>query len=118
MISRTTVFTPSSLRSKTATLAPSSAKRCAVARPMPLAAPVTSATLPAMDRLSFVSRVIVLRPLPANFSHFLFPRTIGKVVRRGGGHYKVYLIDLLLLFSELIHLTDIFPEDLPARRLG
>src|SRR5512138_221263 len=36
-----TARVPSAVRSVTATLAPSSAKACAVARPMPLAAPVT-----------------------------------------------------------------------------
>ena len=45
-ISPATASTPSASRSVTATRAPSSAKRCAIARPMPLAAPVTSTTLP------------------------------------------------------------------------
>jgi hypothetical protein len=38
---------PAALMSATATCAPSAAKRCAIARPMPLAAPVTRATRPA-----------------------------------------------------------------------
>ena len=45
-ISATTASTPSERTSTTATFARSSAKRCAVARPIPLAAPVTNATLP------------------------------------------------------------------------
>ena len=44
-------------RSTTATRAPSSANRWAVARPMPLAAPVTSARLPSIDRDSEVNRM-------------------------------------------------------------
>src|SRR5438309_3541364 len=55
VISSTTVCTRSAPRSTTATLAPSSAKRCAVARPMPLAAPVTIATRPAIDRFPTVN---------------------------------------------------------------
>ena len=45
-ISSTTSCTRSAPRSTTATRAPSSANRCAVARPMPDAAPVTSTRLP------------------------------------------------------------------------
>ena len=41
-----------SAMSSAATLAPSSANSSAVAAPMPLAAPVTTATLPRMDRLN------------------------------------------------------------------
>src|SRR5688572_28523982 len=48
--------------STTATRAPSSAKRWAVARPMPEAAPVTSATLPSTDRDSAVSRAMSHAP--------------------------------------------------------
>src|SRR5262245_60339370 len=55
-ISSTTFWTASLSRSVTATFAPSSAKRCAVARPMPLAAPVTRAARPAIERESLVSR--------------------------------------------------------------
>ena len=58
VISATTVLTLARSRSITATCAPSSANRCAVARPMPLAAPVTSATLPLILRLSFDRRGI------------------------------------------------------------
>src|SRR5262245_60788636 len=57
-ISSTTFWTASLSRSVTATLAPSSANRWAVARPMPLAAPVTSAPRPAIERDSLVSRGI------------------------------------------------------------
>src|SRR4051794_29684365 len=46
----------SASRSTMPTAAPSSARRWAVARPMPLAAPVTTTTLPATDRLSVVRR--------------------------------------------------------------
>src|SRR4051812_565627 len=60
-ISLTTVSTPSTYWSVTATRAPSSANRCAVARPMPDAAPVTSAAFPAIDRLSLLSRAMVAR---------------------------------------------------------
>src|SRR5215213_4022851 len=56
-ISCTTASTRSWPRSTTATRAPSSAKRCAVARPMPLAAPVTSARLPSIDRDREVRRM-------------------------------------------------------------
>src|SRR5205085_4429037 len=55
VISSTTAWTRSAPRSVTATLAPSSANRWAVARPMPLAAPVTSAVFPAMERFPVVS---------------------------------------------------------------
>src|SRR5229473_2498236 len=44
--SRTAASAPSILRSATTTAAPSPAKRIAVPRPIPLAAPVTTATLP------------------------------------------------------------------------
>ena len=54
VISSTTASTPSWPRSTTATRAPSSANRCAVARPIPLAAPVTRARRPAIDRDSDV----------------------------------------------------------------
>ena len=57
-ISVTTRATRSSPRSATMTLAPSSAKRCAVARPIPLAAPVTITVLPATERSSDVRRAI------------------------------------------------------------
>jgi hypothetical protein len=43
---------PSEVRSVTATLAPSSANTRAVARPMPLAAPVTRTVRPLTERLS------------------------------------------------------------------
>ena len=56
-ISSTTASTRSWPRSTTATRAPSSAKRCAVARPMPLAAPVTRARLPSIDRDREVRRM-------------------------------------------------------------
>jgi hypothetical protein len=46
-------------------------KEMGCARPMLLAAPVTSATLPAMERLSFVSRVTVSWSLQSNFSILL-----------------------------------------------
>jgi len=52
LISSTTISTFACLRSVTATFAPSRANRCAVARPMPLAAPVISAVLPLMERES------------------------------------------------------------------
>src|SRR4051794_8685290 len=41
---------PSALRSISATVAPSAVKTSAIARPMPLAAPVTTATLPSTER--------------------------------------------------------------------
>src|SRR5690606_35898813 len=62
-ISATTASTRSCFRSSTATFAPSPANTCAVARPMPLAAPVTSATLPAIERLSFLIGSMSLSPL-------------------------------------------------------
>ena len=55
-ISSATAAAPSSVTSVAATSAPSSAKRWAVARPIPLAAPVTTVTRPATDRLNEVSR--------------------------------------------------------------
>ena len=55
-ISFTTASTRAAPRSVTATRAPSSAKRWAVARPMPLAAPVIRTTRSATERESFVSR--------------------------------------------------------------
>ena len=55
VISSTTAATPAAVRSSTATLAPSSANRWAVARPMPIAAPVITATRPATERLPCVS---------------------------------------------------------------
>src|SRR4051794_12769206 len=55
-ISCATAAAPGSVTSVTATNAPSSANTWAVARPIPLAAPVTSATLPATDRLLVDSR--------------------------------------------------------------
>src|SRR5215468_11134080 len=51
-ISRATASAASLVKSVTATLAPSAAKTRAVARPMPLAAPVTSTVSPFTDRLS------------------------------------------------------------------
>src|SRR3984893_15107167 len=51
-ISLTTACAPSAVKSVTATLAPSAANTRAVARPMPLAAPVTRTVNPATDRLS------------------------------------------------------------------
>ena len=52
MISPATDLTPSVLTSVAATLAPSAANTRAVARPMPLAAPVTSTVNPFTERLS------------------------------------------------------------------
>ena len=49
-IIRAVSWLPSSAMSATTTLAPSRAKASAVARPMPLAAPVTNATLPVRSR--------------------------------------------------------------------
>jgi hypothetical protein len=51
-ISAATACAPSAARSVTATLAPSAANTRAVARPMPLAAPVTRTVNPLTDRLS------------------------------------------------------------------
>src|SRR5581483_7235712 len=53
-----TASTPAALRSTSARRAPASAKTYAVARPMPLAAPVMMATRPSMERLSLLSFVI------------------------------------------------------------
>src|SRR3954453_2158718 len=55
-----TARVPSAVRSVTATLAPSSAKACAVARPMPLAAPVTRTVRPFTERESFLTSVMEL----------------------------------------------------------
>src|SRR6185503_3374212 len=55
-MSSATASKESGVRSRTATAAPSSASRWAVARPIPLAAPVTTATFPSIDRLSWVRR--------------------------------------------------------------
>src|SRR4051812_16075441 len=55
-ISPATRASPSASRSTMPTAAPSSASRWAVARPMPLAAPVTITTFPATERLSVVRR--------------------------------------------------------------
>ena len=54
-IQRTVIGTPNQVEAVTATRAPSSARRWAVARPIPLPAPVTSATFPATERLPVVS---------------------------------------------------------------
>jgi hypothetical protein len=51
---RTDVFTASSLKSESTTAAPASANACAVASPMPEAAPVTSATLPLKSKGLFI----------------------------------------------------------------
>ena len=51
-ISAATASAPPATKSVTATLAPSAANTRAVARPMPLAAPVTRTVNPATDRLS------------------------------------------------------------------
>jgi len=51
-ISSATALAPSAVTSVTATLAPSAANTRAVARPMPLAAPVTSTVNPFTERLS------------------------------------------------------------------
>ena len=51
-ISFATAWVPSALRSVTATWAPSAANTSAVARPMPLAAPVTRTVRPFTERLS------------------------------------------------------------------
>src|SRR5206468_8362299 len=48
-------FTASSLKSASTTAAPASANACAVARPMPAAAPVTSATLPVKSNGLFIT---------------------------------------------------------------
>ena len=55
----TTRASGSSFRSTHATFAPSSANSFAVASPMPLAAPVTIATLPSMERLRRVSAMLI-----------------------------------------------------------
>ena len=47
-----------------ATLAPSYAKRCAIAAPMPREPPVTSATLPLRDWVIFISGMVVQTELP------------------------------------------------------
>jgi hypothetical protein len=52
VISSATALAPSALTSVTATFAPSSANTRAVARPIPEAAPVTSAVNPFTERLS------------------------------------------------------------------
>src|SRR5262245_14818066 len=54
VIASATARVPSAVKSVTATLAPSSAKTCAVARPMPLAAPVTTTVRPFTERASFL----------------------------------------------------------------
>src|SRR4051794_27739823 len=67
-ISAATACAPSAARSVTATLAPSAANTRAVARPMPLAAPVTRTVNPFTDRLSSLN------------SDMLFPRGVPVVV--------------------------------------
>src|SRR5215475_10012471 len=62
-ISSTTALTPSALTSVTATLAPSAANTRAVARPMPLAAPVTSAVNPFTERLSSLNSGMDVSPV-------------------------------------------------------
>ena len=111
----TTASTRSRLRSVTATLAPSSANRKAVARPMPDAAPVMTTTLSATERLRVVMR-LVMRPPRRRWSvgtrddagrarrgarPGLVPRQVGCVgdmlgfegersERRGCGHRPLY----------------------------
>ena len=60
MISAATRARPSESRSTMPTTAPSSARSWAVARPMPRAAPVTSITFPATERLRVLRRAIEL----------------------------------------------------------
>src|SRR5689334_3640758 len=60
VIASATARVPSAVRSVTATLAPSSAKACAVARPMPLAAPVTRTVRPFTERESFFTSAMAI----------------------------------------------------------
>src|SRR6185437_4529076 len=62
VISSATALTPSALTSVTVTLAPSAANTRAVARPMPLAAPVTSTVNPFTERLSSLNSGMDVSP--------------------------------------------------------
>ena len=61
LISSTTPCTASALMSIAATRAPWSANNFAVAAPMPLPAPVTTATRPSIDRLRFDNAIAFLK---------------------------------------------------------
>src|SRR5215469_15807166 len=69
-ISSSTRARPLSLISVNPTRAPSEANRCAVARPIPLAAPVTSTALPFTERSSF--RIGSIQQLLLNHGSELF----------------------------------------------
>src|SRR5258708_40200506 len=75
--SRTTAAPPSSFRSAITTAAPSPAKRMAVPRPIPLAAPVITATL-------FSSLPIGLAPSQLFASHSQFLKQRFRILQIGG----------------------------------
>ena len=71
----------SSLRLETTTLAPCSAKPSAIARPMPLDAPVRSATLPVRSKRSVATATESLADLPSTRSAYHGEQYIRRTVR-------------------------------------
>src|SRR5258706_9682707 len=90
----TTLPTSSALRAQMATLAPSSAKSSAIARPMPLLPPVTSALLPFNPRSMIASPLMMTRPASRGqaASFDLHPGPVACAFERRGGFIDRRLI--------------------------
>src|SRR5665647_1135672 len=105
VISAATACAPSAAKSVTATWAPSAANTRAVARPMPLAAPVTRTVSPATDRLSCLNSdmrcsVPIVFPTNLDLAHTSYPRCLADGILASSVPRSVASLELALRLTK------------------